>query len=57
MLRRADWQNPEAKLFALDDAIEEMEWGSINMGVRSMVHARTIALRLLHEVITPACQV
>jgi hypothetical protein len=40
-------------LFALDDAVEEKEWGSIHMEVGTAVHALTTALSSLHDVITP----
>jgi hypothetical protein len=53
----ANWRNPEVMLFTLNNAMKETEWGSINMGVGSVVYALTTALRSLHEVITPASQV
>jgi hypothetical protein len=49
-------RNSEATLFALDDAVEKGEWGSVHMGVESVVHALTITLGSLHDVITPAGQ-
>jgi hypothetical protein len=48
-----DWWNLEATLFALDDAMEKREWGSVHTGVKSVVHALTIALGSLHNVVTP----
>jgi hypothetical protein len=41
-------------LFALDDTVEKREWGSVHTGIKSVVHALTTALGLLHNVITPA---
>jgi hypothetical protein len=56
-LQWADWRNPEATLYTLDDAMKETEWGSINMGVGTVVHALTTALSSLCDVVTPADQV
>jgi hypothetical protein len=53
-IRWADQRNREETLFALDNATEETEFGSINTGVRTVVHALTTMLRTLHDVITPA---
>lgn len=53
----ANRRNPEATLFALNDATEETECGSINTGVETVVHALTTALSTLRDVVTPAGQV
>jgi hypothetical protein len=44
-------------LSTLDDSTEKREWGSIHMGVESVVHALTTAPGSLCDVITPASQV
>jgi hypothetical protein len=44
-------------LLALNDAIEEKEWGSVHMEVETTVRALTNALSSLHDVINPVGQV
>ena len=46
-----------AMLFALDDAMEEREWGSIHTEVGTMVRALTTALSSLCDVIATVGQV
>lgn len=41
-------------LFTLDDAVEETEWGSVNTGVGTMVHALTTMLSSLRDIFTSA---
>ena len=44
-------------LFALDDAIEEREWGRVHSGVRIAVNALTTVLNSLQDVVMPVGQV
>ena len=44
-------------LCALDDALEEREWGSIHTEVGTMVRALITALSSLHDDIAPVGQV
>ena len=49
----ADRWDPGVMLFALDDTTKEREWGSIHMEVGDMVHALTIMLSSMHDIVTP----
>lgn len=53
----ADRWNLEAKFFALNDAADEKEWGSIHVEVGTVVCTLTTALSSLRNVVTPAGQV
>ena len=44
-------------LFALDDAAEETEWGSVHTEVGTTVHALTNVLSSLRDVVAPVGQV
>jgi hypothetical protein len=44
-------------LFALDDVMEEKEWGRVHIEVRTTVRALTTALCLLRDVVTLVGQV
>ena len=44
-------------LFALDDTVEESEWGSIHTKVGTTVHAMTTGLSSLRDVVAPVGQV
>ena len=42
---------------ALNDAVEEREWGSIHMEVGDAVHALTIVLSSMCDIVAPIGQV
>jgi hypothetical protein len=52
-----DQQNLTSTLFTLDDAVEDMQWKSINIRVSSAFEALNNAMGMLHDVITSADQV
>ena len=41
------------RVAALDEAIEEREWGSIHTEVGDAVHALTTMLSSMHDIVTP----
>ena len=49
----ADRQDLGATLFALDDTVEEREWGSVHAEVGTTVRALTTVLSLLRDIVTP----
>jgi hypothetical protein len=53
----ADRQDPTSTLFTLDDAAEEMEWESIDVGVTSVLEALNNTMGVLCDIVTPAVRV
>ena len=49
----ADRQDLGATLFALDDTVEEREWGSVHAEVGTTVSALTAVLGSLRDVVAP----
>ena len=45
------------RVAALDEAVEEREWGSIHMEVGDVVRALTTMLGSMHNIVTPVGQV
>ena len=45
------------RVAALDEATEEREWGSVHTEVGGAVHALTIMLGSMHDIVTPVVQV
>jgi len=52
-----DWWDPGVTLFALDDAMEEREWGSIHMEFGDAVHALTTMLSSMRNIVASLGQV
>jgi hypothetical protein len=53
----ADRQDPTSTLFTLDDAAEEMEWESIDVGVTSVLEALDNMMGVLCDIVTLAGRV
>ena len=45
------------RVAALDEAVEEREWGSVHTEVGDAVHTLTTMLSLMHDIVAPVGQV
>jgi len=45
------------RVAALDEAVEEREWGSVHTEVGDAVHTMTTMLSLMHDIVAPSGQV
>ena len=57
LLQWADRQDPASTLFTLDDAIESMEWESLDVGIASVLEALDHTTGALRDVVVPSGRV
>ena len=54
LLQWTDPQDPASTLFTLDDAIESMEWESLDVGIASVLEYLDHATGVLHDIVFPS---